>query len=195
MQNIILYDISQLRNNPLLGEITISNCYYYYTLKWHGLATGSCREWVWKFYRESRTAPIPEPGYTQGHSLPYKELRHTVSGFFNFLYEETNRRQRSSSLIVCFCFIDIMYPINWERAGTYIFINKIAWGMRDCLQLSCKAPRVVLSTRWIGVSVRRYLFSPLLETLSLLTNGVNQINSGDITGFRDSPTIIDYDSR
>jgi len=24
---------------------------------------------------------------------------------------------------------------------------------------------------------------------------VNQINSGDITGFRDSPTIIDYDSR
>ena len=133
--------------------------------------------------------------YTQGHSLPYKELRHTVSGFFNFLYEETNRRQRSSSLIVCFCFIDIMYPINWERAGTYIFINYIAWGMRDCLQLSCKAPRVVLSTRWIGVSVRRYLFSPLLETLSLLTNGVNQINSGDITGFRDSPTIIDYDSR
>ena len=132
---------------------------------------------------------------TQGHSLPYKELRHTVSGFFNFLYEETNRRQRSSSLIVCFCFIDIMYPINWERAGTYIFINYIAWGMRDCLQLSCKAPRVVLSTRWIGVSVRRYLFSPLLETLSLLTNGVNQINSGDITGFRDSPTIIDYDSR
>ena len=134
--------------------------------------------------------------YTQGHSLPYKELRHTVSGFFNFLYEETNRRQRSSSLIVCFCFIDIMYPINWERAGTYIFINYIAWGMRDCLQLSCKAPRVVLSTRWIGVSVRRYLlFSPLLETLSLLTNRVNQINSGDITGFRDSPTIIDYDSR
>ena len=146
-------------------------------------------------FRISHFSTWPARGNTQGHSLPYKELRHTVSGFFNFLYEETNRRQRSSSLIVCFCFIDIMYPINWERAGTYIFINYIAWGMRDCLQLSCKAPRVVLSTRWIGVSVRRYLFSPQLETLSLLTNGVNQINSGDITGFRDSPTIIDYDSR